>query len=109
MDALTLARLLNSGQVVLIDVREPHEFNEEHIQGAVSIPLSVFENTFRRTDYPADTKIVLQCQGGVRSMKACDMACHMAQQGHYINLAGGLNAWKSAGQPVVKYRGRVED
>lgn len=102
IDVVTLANLMKSDDVVLIDVREPEEYSAGHIDRAISIPLSVFHQKFKREDYPADKNIVLQCQGGVRSMKACNMLRELAEQEHAINLTGGLNAWKNEGLPVVK-------
>lgn len=102
INARELKGLLEKGEVVLIDVREPEEYSSGHIDEAISIPLSVFHNKFQRGDYPADKKIVLQCQGGVRSMKACNIARDLAEEEHVINLTGGLNAWKSEGLPIVK-------
>jgi rhodanese-related sulfurtransferase len=102
IDAVALSNLMKSDEVVLIDVREPEEYSSGHIDKAISIPLSVFQQKFQREDYPTDKKIVLQCQGGVRSMKACNIVRELAEQEHVINLIGGLNAWKNEGLPVVK-------
>lgn len=102
IDARTLNDLLKSGEVILIDVRERDEYITGHIDQSISIPLSVFPQKFCREDYPLDQVIVLQCQAGVRSMRACSIVDESAEQGHVINLAGGLNAWKSEGFPVVK-------
>lgn len=102
IDAQTLSVLMKEGKVVLVDVREPEEYSAGHIDQAVSIPLSVFAQKFDKSNFPQDKKIVLQCQGGVRSMKACNIAHELAEKEHVANLTGGLNAWKSAGLPVVK-------
>ncbi|MFA7275245.1 MAG: rhodanese-like domain-containing protein [Pseudobdellovibrionaceae bacterium] len=102
IDAKTLEGMLRSGGAVLIDVREPDEFRAGHIEGAVSLPLSVFAQKFHRDDFPAEKEIVLQCQGGVRSMKACNIVRELAEHEHVVNLAGGLNAWVGAGLPVTK-------
>ncbi len=102
IDASTLAQWLKSGEAVVIDVRENDEFSGGHIEGAVSLPLSVFPQKFDRSRYPADKKVVLQCQGGVRSMKACQIAQGLAEKEHVLNLSGGLNAWRSAGLPIVR-------
>lgn len=102
ISAVALSKMLANGEAVVIDVREPDEFSAGHIEQAVSIPLSVFSQKFNRGNFPADKKIVLQCQGGVRSMKACNIAHELAEQEHVANLTGGLNAWRSAGLPVSK-------
>lgn len=100
IDPVGLSELLREGKVVLIDVREPDEFRDGHIAEAISIPLSVFAQRFDRTQFAADKTIVLQCQRGVRSMKACDIAQALFGQECVTNLTGGLNAWKEAGLPV---------
>ncbi|OFW87016.1 MAG: hypothetical protein A3J37_05445 [Alphaproteobacteria bacterium RIFCSPHIGHO2_12_FULL_45_9] len=102
IDVATLVNMMKSGEAVLIDVREPEEYSAGHIDKSISIPLSVFSQKFQREDYPANKKIVLQCQGGVRSMKACNIVRELAEQAHVINLTGGLNAWKNEGLPIVK-------
>ena len=43
IDAQALARRLKAGELTLIDIREPDEFAREHINGAVSLPLSRLE------------------------------------------------------------------
>ncbi len=98
MDVSTLAGILDKNAVTLIDVREPHEFAAGHIDGAHSIPLSVFPSMFNRADFPSDKPIVLQCQAGVRSMKACQI---MGGDTDVYNLVGGLNAWVGNGFQVV--------
>lgn len=102
IDALTLSEWLKKDEAIVIDVREDEEFEAGHIKEAVSIPLSVFGQKYNRADFPADKKIVLQCQGGVRSMKACEIARTLAEKENVINLQGGLNAWKSQGLETVK-------
>ena len=102
VNAKALADMLKSGQAIVIDVRESDEYKAGHIEGAESIPLSVFSQKFDKAKYPAGKKIVLQCQGGVRSMKACNIAHDLAEQEHVSNLTGGLNAWLAAGLPVSR-------
>ncbi len=90
-------RMVDAG-AVLIDVREPDEFARERIPGAVNVPLSRFS--------PAEVKetvrsrnaerAVLHCQAGVRSAQAAQA---MLSAGDAVahHVAGGLNAWRSAG------------
>lgn len=102
IDALTLKQWLNQGRVKLIDVREPSEFAEERIPGAINMPLS----TFDPTQVPASTPeqpVVMQCRMGNRSIQA---SCQLLDQGwpEVINLKGGIEAWKSARLPVTRTR-----
>lgn len=102
IDAATLEQWLKNGEAVLIDVREPDEFASGHIDGAVSIPLSVFPQKYSHNDYPADKKIVFQCKAGGRSMRACQAVSEIVKdEDNIYNLAGGIGAWQSSGRKVV--------
>ena len=84
---------LTGGEISLIDVREPNEFEAERIPGSVNYPLS----TFDPSALPADGKtIVLSCAGGVRSLRAMGR-CQLAGLDVTHHLGGGINAWKAAG------------
>lgn len=98
IDALSLARWLESGAAMLVDVREPDEFAAGHIAGAINLPLSRFDPA--QLPDRKGRKLILNCAAGGRSGKAlaaCD-AARAAVDGH---LAGGISAWKSAGLPIV--------
>jgi rhodanese-related sulfurtransferase len=89
---------LVSGEILLVDVREPNEYAFERIHGALLYPLS----TFDPKAIPADgRKVVVQCAGGVRSMRAAQ-ALVAAGHEQVINLEGGINAWKAAGLPLIR-------
>lgn len=88
---------------VLIDVREADEFREGHISGALNIPRGLLE--FKLSGTPElgarDMNIVLYCK---TSGRAALSAASLQQMG-YLNvksIAGGFDAWVSAGKPVVK-------
>lgn len=88
---------------VLIDVREADEFREGHISGALNIPRGLLE--FKLSGTPElgarDMNIVLYCK---TSGRAALSAASLQQMG-YLNvksIAGGFEAWVSAGKPVVK-------
>ncbi|MFY8114488.1 MAG: rhodanese-like domain-containing protein [Rhabdaerophilum sp.] len=88
---------LEDGSILLVDVREAHEFAAGHIPGSVSLPLS----RFAVDDLPAaeGRRYVLSCAAGVRSMQAA-MLAH--QQGKPIDAhyRGGFKDWFFAGEPV---------
>jgi rhodanese-related sulfurtransferase len=94
-----LKALLDQGQALVIDVREPGEFAAEHIAGAVNLPLSSFDPA--RLPAADGKTVILQCAGGKRSGMALDR-CAKAQAAIDTHLAGGLGAWKSAGLPVER-------
>jgi rhodanese-related sulfurtransferase len=89
---------LAAGDVLLVDVREPNEYAFERIHGALLYPLSTFDP---QAIPETGRKLVLQCAGGVRSLRAAQ-ALVAAGHAHVVNLDGGLNAWKAAGLPVIR-------
>lgn len=98
IDPASLRAMLGRGSALLIDVREAEEFAEGHIPGAVNMPLSAFSPD--AIPDAAGRTVVLQCVGGKRSGMALDR-CAEAQSLVETHLAGGINAWKEAGFPVV--------
>ncbi len=101
LDPAQVARLMESGRLLLIDVREAAEHAAERIQGAMLAPLS----TFDPATVPADDErlVVFHCGIGKRSMIAAEK-CIAAGRAQAAHMGGGLAAWKSAGLPVVACR-----
>ncbi len=91
--------LLNKNNILLVDIREPEEYNYEHITDAKSIPLSHIQ---QKEDLPADpNEIIFYCQSGMRSTQSASRLASLSDANIYL-LEGGLNAWKKAGLPVEK-------
>ena len=84
--------------IVLIDVREPEEYAVERIHGALLYPLSSFDPA-ALPDAGA-RRLVLQCGSGMRSAKAM-AKCIDAGVDVAGHLAGGIQAWKKAGLPLI--------
>ena len=76
--------------LVLVDVREPHEWDIVHIDGARLIPLGQLPERLSELDGHAD--IVTHCHHGARSMKALEIL-RGAGYGKVRSLAGGIDAW----------------
>ena len=109
LSAEETAAMLKAGEIVLIDVREPQEYAAERIHGALLYPLSTFDPAFTPDD--GRRRAVLHCGSGKRSLMA---ASKLLQAGapRATHMAGGINAWKEAGLPVVRIdpaTGRVLD
>jgi rhodanese-related sulfurtransferase len=94
-----LRAALASGEVVLIDVREPHEYGAERIPGALLYPLSTFDP--KSVPVVPGKKLVMQCAGGVRSLRAAQALATVGVSGLH-NLEGGINAWKAQGLPLIR-------
>ncbi len=85
---------LRARQITLIDIREPDEYAREHIDGAVSLPLSKLEQGALTLDAKGD--LVFHCKSGMRTSSNCArLAAHVKGQGYMLD--GGLEAWKRAG------------
>ncbi len=97
IDAKTLKECLNEKTVILVDVREAHEYAGERIKGATRVSLSNFDS--KKIPAYEGVKLVLHCQSGRRSVQA---AQKLFADGfnEVTHLEGGLNAWKQAGYPV---------
>ncbi len=96
-----LAERLKAGDVDLIDVREPHEWEIARIPGARLIPLGQFPAAIPSLDRTRD--IVVQCRSGVRSANAVKQL-QAAGFTRVWNLAGGILRWSDEVDPsVVKY------
>lgn len=90
-------------EIVLVDVREKHEWNEGHIPGAVHVPRGYLELQVEEAVPEKDKTVVLYCAGGVRSLMA---GATLQQMGYknVISMAGGFGAWKGNGYPFVQPR-----
>ncbi|WP_298966995.1 rhodanese-like domain-containing protein [uncultured Methylobacterium sp.] len=100
-DREALKRGLAEGTVLLIDVREPHEYEQGHIPGAVSHPLSSFDLDALQALIAEDgRRPVLACAAGVRSARALHYAQSqgVALTEHY---AGGFKDWIGAGETIA--------
>src|SRR5688572_3318078 len=84
------------GEMVLVDVREPHEWEIAHIEGATLIPLNQLPERLAELDGHAE--IVTHCHHGARSMKALEIL-RGAGFGKVRSLAGGIDAWAERVQP----------
>jgi len=88
---------LKDDTIVLVDVREPNEYDAGHIPGAVNLPLSSFDVS--ALPFVDGKTLVLSCQAGVRSQRAMDYARAQGVDASH-HLAGGFSAWSNAGLPV---------
>ena len=99
VDDRQLADELDSAQPpLLIDIREPDEYEQGAIAGAVHIPRGFLESRIEAAAPDKAQRIVLSCASGARSAFG---AKALAELGYtdVASLAGGFSAWKQAGRP----------
>ena len=95
IDVDELARRRELGSVV-IDVRQPDEYEEARVPGAVLVPLAELPD--RLGELPAGEPLLIICKSGARSRRACEF---LAQAGvEATNIAGGTVAWIESGREV---------
>jgi len=92
------AMLDRGDSFVLLDVREPHEYQIASIPGAKLVPLG--EVARRLDEFDKNADIVIHCKSGMRSAKACGI---LKQAGfeHVRNMKGGILAWSDQVDPSV--------
>lgn len=92
-----LAEGLSKGTILLVDVREMHEYAAGHIPGAVSMPLSVFD--IHALPEAEGRQVVFSCAAGMRSQQALMLA---NSQGATLDthFGGGFNDWARSGLPI---------
>lgn len=93
IDVDELAARLEKG-AVLFDVREPNEYTEAHVSGAVLVPLATVPDNVER--FRVDGPVHVICRSGARSGKAVEF---LREQGiDAVNVAGGTLAWLETGR-----------
>ena len=81
----------------LVDVRQPYEFDEMRVSGAVLVPLATVPDHIDA--FRSDSPVYVICKTGARSARACEF---LAAQGvEAINVAGGTLAWIRSGRDYV--------
>ena len=81
---------------VLVDVREAHEWEQGHIDGAVHVAKSYLEQGIEMDVPDRSRPVVLYCAGGVRSLFAAQTLSQMGYE-TVASMSGGFQAWKSQG------------
>jgi rhodanese-related sulfurtransferase len=99
------AALLDGGEAVLVDVREPHEWDAGRIPGARHVQLEHL--AAQAETVPRDTRVIFQCRLGVRSAMATK--AFRASGYDAVSMAGGIQAWHEAGLPMEPEDGQVAD
>lgn len=84
--------LLSAGEVVLIDCREPVEWETAKIEGAVLMPMSGWAQAMSKLQDFAEQRIVVHCHHGGRSLRVTQW---MRDNGFpdTQNMTGGIHAW----------------
>ena len=90
-EASDVRKMMDDGApLVVVDVRERHEFEAGHLEGAVHIGKGVIERDVEKHDFADDARIVLYCGGGYRSA----IAAKSLQDMGWTNVASLWAGWR---------------
>jgi len=104
VDATRARELVDSGDPVIVDVREQDEWDEGHIPGALHIPRGHLESRIERTAPDPAQRVLVYCSAGNRSAFAAKTLEDLGYE-DVVSLAGGFTDWKRNGFPVDLHAG----
>ena len=91
---------LDRGEVFhFVDVREDHEYSNDHAKGACHLGKGIIERDIETIIPEKQAPIVLYCGGGFRSVLAADALQQMGYT-NVVSMDGGIKAWREAGCPL---------
>ena len=96
IDPMESKRRADTG-ALLLDVRNPDEWQAGHAEGAAWIPMSQLAE--HQEELPTDREIVVICKTGSRSARVAEAL--LAAGYEAVNVAGGSEAWQAAGFAIV--------
>jgi rhodanese-related sulfurtransferase len=100
VDVDTALGWIEEGKAVVVDVREQHEYDAGHIEGAILRPLSTWDPD-ELPPVPEGKHLLLHCRSANRCGVAAQNLLENGYEGPINRLAGGMLAWSAAGAPVV--------
>ncbi|WP_419922500.1 molybdopterin-synthase adenylyltransferase MoeB [Candidatus Poriferisodalis sp.] len=98
VDTAGAAAMIENGSPVVLDVREPDEYEQGALDGAIHIPRGHLEAQIENRISDHDVEIVVYCAGGVRSAFAAKTLTELGYTGA-VSMDGGFGRWKDEGRP----------
>ncbi len=98
IDTEEAARRIAGGGTVILDVREPDEFEQGTLAGVVHIPRGHLEAQVETRIVDKSAPVIVYCAGGVRSAFAAKTLQELGYQ-DVVSMAGGFGRWKDEGRP----------
>jgi molybdopterin/thiamine biosynthesis adenylyltransferase/rhodanese-related sulfurtransferase len=108
IEAFEAAQEIEGGDVVLIDTREPHEYQEAHLENGKLVPPGLLGGEIATAAPDKSARTIIYCRSGNRSYKAAEQ---MERLGYtdVASMAGGILAWQEQGLPVVAASGMTPE
>jgi molybdopterin/thiamine biosynthesis adenylyltransferase/rhodanese-related sulfurtransferase len=99
-----------NGDIVLLDIREPHEHAEVHLEGDVLVPpVEVAGLAADQRAPDTSRRLILYCRSGARSARAAHLLQEEFGYENVANVEGGILAWQEAGLPVDEAEGMTAE
>ena len=92
-------RLVKNEKAVLLDVREDHEWQQQHVTGAVHLGKGILERDLEKLFPDPNTEIIMYCGGGYRSVLTAVAAQALGYR-NVSSVAGGFKALVQANWPM---------
>jgi sulfur-carrier protein adenylyltransferase/sulfurtransferase len=102
------AQEIEGGDVVLVDTREPHEYQEAHLEGGKLVPPGLIGDEIETAAPDKSARTILYCRSGNRSYKAAEQLEALGYE-DVASMAGGILAWQEQGLPVVAASGMTPE
>jgi rhodanese-related sulfurtransferase len=109
-------RLQENPDLLILDVREPNEFDAMHIAGSINVPRGIlesaceweYEETVPDLVNAREREVVVVCRSGHRSVLAANSLQVLGYE-NVVSLQTGLRGWKDYDQPLEDAQGRSVD
>jgi molybdopterin/thiamine biosynthesis adenylyltransferase/rhodanese-related sulfurtransferase len=108
IEPFEVAQEIEGGDVALIDTREPHEYQEAHLENGKLVPPGLLADEIATAAPDKTARTILYCRSGNRSYKAAEQ---MEALGYtdVASMAGGILAWQEQGLPVLATEGMTPE
>jgi molybdopterin/thiamine biosynthesis adenylyltransferase len=108
LDVAQARKEIERGEAVLLDTREPHEFEDSHLEGATLVPPATVSERIEELVPDRAQRVILYCRTGSRSARAADELQTLGYE-NVANVAGGIEAWQELDLPVVATEGMTRE
>ena len=102
------AQEIEGGDVVLVDTREPHEYQEAHLENGRLVPPGLLGDEIAAAAPDKSARTIIYCRSGNRSFLAAEQLEALGYT-DVASLAGGILAWQEQGLPVVAASGMTAE
>ncbi len=90
---------MNNADMIVVDVRDPHEYIKGHIENSINMPLAKFSENLNSLEKYKKQPLIVVCKTGTRSVTACKTLTK-ADFEQVFTITGGMQAWEDSKFPI---------